>query len=173
MTMSAARKATPPSAFTLIEIMVVVAIMGLIAAIGMPSIISALQKDGMRKALSDVQDVCFSARQQAILSKRNTAVVFYPQTGRFGLEGVSAQSSLTTTNAHTGKVTASSLPNGIQFAMLDIFHKDYAESDAAWVNFYPDGTSDEAVIVLAGRGEQKKITLDYVTGTPVISAVDQ
>ena len=38
--------------------MVVVAIIGLIAAMGLPSIIMALQKDGMRKAVSDVQDIC-------------------------------------------------------------------------------------------------------------------
>ena len=42
--------------FTLLEIMVVVAIMGLIMAMGVPSILSALKKDGMRKAVSDLQD---------------------------------------------------------------------------------------------------------------------
>ena len=170
------RKKIPfhPTAFTLIEIMVVVAIIGLMAAVGMPSIIRALQKDGMRKALSDVKDVCFTARQEAIVSKHKTAVVFFPQQGRFGLDGsVSANSTTTTTNAHTGKVTGSSLPDGIHFAMLDIFHKDFAESQWARVFFYPDGTSDETVIVLTGRGQTEKITLDYVTGTPVVSPVDR
>jgi prepilin-type N-terminal cleavage/methylation domain-containing protein len=167
------RQQTSATAFTLIEIMVVVAIIGLMAAIGMPSIMRALQKDGMRKALNDVQDVCFTARQGAIVGKQTTSVMFFPQQGRFGVEGVSAQSSVTTTNAHSGKVTGSSLPDGIHFAMLDIFHKDYAESDWARVYFYPDGTSDEAVIVLTGRGQTEKITLDYVTGTPVVSPVNE
>jgi hypothetical protein len=76
-------------------------------------------------------------------------------------------------NAHTGKVTSSTLPDGIKFAMLDIFRQDYAESEWARVFFYPDGTSDEAVLVLAGRGDQEKITLDYVTGVPVVSPVDR
>ena len=46
--------------FTLVEMMVVVAILGLVAAVGLPSISRALRKEGMRKALSDVQDVFFS-----------------------------------------------------------------------------------------------------------------
>lgn len=167
------RTAKSSAGFTLIEVMVVVAIIGLIAAMGLPSIIKVLQKDGMRKALSDVQDVCFTARQQAIVGKQKTSVVFYPQEGRFAAEGASADPGGTTKNSYTGKVTASTLPNNIHFAMLDIFRQDYAESDWARVFFYPDGTCDETIIVLVAGGDQKKITLDYATGTPVVSAVDR
>ena len=74
-------------AFTLIEIMIVVAIMGLVAAMGLPSIIKALQKEGMRKALSDVTDVCASARAKAIFSHQTVAVVFHPGERSFAVEG--------------------------------------------------------------------------------------
>jgi len=153
-------------AFTLIEIMMVVAIIGLIAGLSISPLIKALQKEGMRKALGDVEDVCFSARQQAIFSRQKTAVLFKPQTGEFSVEGGGG-------GPRNGKVTSSRLPDGISFAMLDIFHKDYAESEWARVFFYPDGTSDEAVIVLLGKGERKQITLDYVTGMPIVSEVGQ
>ena len=146
--------------------MVVVAIIGLVAAMGVPSLIKALQKEGMRKALGDVEDVCFSARQQAIFSKQKTAVLFHPQEGSFSAEIAGA-------NLRNGKVTSSTLPDGIHFAMLDIFRQDYAGSEWARIFFYPDGTSDEAVIVLVGRGESEKITLNYATGTPEISPVDK
>jgi type II secretion system protein H len=144
-------------AFTLIELMVVVAILGLVAAMGVPSIIKAVQKEGMRKAVSDVQDACFAARKQAIFGKTKTAVEIHPQTGQFSGGGDSGQK----------------LPENITFAMVDIFHQDYAESESAAVFFYPDGTCDEAVLVLTGRGESEKITLDYATGMPIISDVDK
>ena len=56
--------------------MIVVGIIGLVAAMGAPALNKMLQKEGMRKALSDIEDVCFSAREQAIVFNKTTAVVF-------------------------------------------------------------------------------------------------
>lgn len=155
-------------AFTLIEIMIVVAIIGLIAAMGLPSMAKALQKEGMRKAVSDVQDVFFSAREQAIVANKKVAVVFFPHERRFGVEGAVAS-----VNVHSGKTLTATLPDNVDFAMLDIFHRDYTQSDWAKVFFNPDGTSDECVIVLISKGRSEKITLEYATGIPEVSSVDQ
>lgn len=162
------------SAFTLIEIMIVVGIIGLLAAMGLPSLAKALQKDGIRKAVSDIQDVCFSAREQAIIGNKKVAVVFYPRENRFGVEGTSGASDKgTVVNKHSGKTMVASLPDGVQFGMLDIFRQDYVQSDWAKIFFNPDGTCDEAVIVLISKGGAEKLTLEYATGMPVLSGVDK
>lgn len=163
-------------AFTLIEIMIVVGIIGLLAAMGIPSLAKALQKEGMRKAVSDIQDVCFSAREQAIIGNKKVAVVFYPRENRFGVEGTGGApqgGGGTVVNVHSGKTLVASLPDGVQFGMLDIFRQDYVQSDWAKIFFNPDGTSDEAVIVLISKGRAQKITLEYATGMPVLSDVDR
>lgn len=159
------RHAARSAGFTLIEIMIVVAIIGLLAAMGMPSLAKALQKEGMRKAVSDVQDVFFTARERAILSNQKVAAVFYPKERRFEAEGGGGGKS--------GKTSSATLPDNVEFAMLDIFRQDYSQSDWARIFFNPDGTSDEAVIVLLSKGHTQKITLEYATGLPVVSLTDQ
>jgi prepilin-type N-terminal cleavage/methylation domain-containing protein len=161
-------------AFTLIEIMIVVAIIGLVAAMGVPALNKMWQKDGMRKAVSDVQDVFFSARERAIINNTKVAVVIYPSSAdrRFGVEGTASNAG-TVVNSHSGKTLVATLPDGIEFGMLDIFRQDYSQSDPARIWFSPDGTCDEAVIILIGKGGAQKITLEYATGMPVVSGVDQ
>jgi type II secretion system protein H len=151
--------------FTLIEIMIVVAIIGLMASIGVPSLITAMQKTGMRKALSEVQDVCRTARANAILHNRTESVIFHPMLRSFAAESGAAQ--------HSGLVSSSTLPDGVEFEMLDINQQDYGASDWARVFFYPDGTSDEMTIVLASKNDQRKITLEFATGTTTVSDVDK
>ncbi|MGA3283276.1 MAG: prepilin-type N-terminal cleavage/methylation domain-containing protein [Verrucomicrobiota bacterium] len=156
------------AAFTLIEIMIVVAIMGLIAAIGVPSILQTFRKEGMRKAVSNVEDICAEARTRAILQNQKTAVVFYPPERRFGVEGVGGG-----VNASSGRVTFATLPPGVEIAMLDINLQDYGASPWARVFFYPDGTSDEMTLVLHSSDDWRKITLEFSTGLATVSDVNR
>ena len=136
------RKKSPRAAFTLIEIMIVVAIIGLVAAMGVPSILQSLRKDGMRKAISDVKDVLGNARAKAIYSGQTTEVICHP------LEK---------------KVGSTILPDSVDIAMLDINLLDYGASEEARVRFFPNGTCDELTLVLHSHDEWEKITLEFST----------
>ncbi len=153
-------------AFTLIEIMIVVAIIGLVCAMGLPGILKVMQKEGMRKAISDVTDVCASARAKAIISQKTTAVMFRPGDKTFGVEGGGAGQGST-------YVSQSKLPDGVDFAMLDINQQDYGGSEWAKVQFFPNGTSDEMTIVLHDRNDWRKITLEFSTSHTRVSDVDR
>ena len=163
--MKTAASKNSPRGFTLIEIMVVVAIMGLIMAMGVPSILAAVKKDGMRKAINDLQEVFAQARAQAIMQDRVVSVTFHPGENTFSTDSGAG--------AVPGKVTASALPDGVRFAMLDINRMDFGGSDVCWVHFNPDGTSDEMTIVLGGKEKWRKITLEFSTGIPMLSDVDK
>jgi hypothetical protein len=133
----------------------------------------------MRKGISDLEDVFFSAREQAIFYNKKVAVLIYPKENRFGVEGTAAGDAGaagdggTVINSHSGRAVVATLPSGVAFALLDIYRQDYMESEPARIWFQPDGTADEAVIVLLCKGDRRKITLEYATGMPTATDVDQ
>jgi prepilin-type N-terminal cleavage/methylation domain-containing protein len=134
-------------AFTLIEVMIVVAIIGLMAAIGAPSLLAMIQKDGMRKAVSDVTDLLGDARAAAILKGQNTDVSFHPADNRL--------------DSSIGKSVT--LPEGIAMEGIGINLMDFSESEVSRVRFFPNGTCDELTLVLHSGEDWRKITLEFST----------
>ncbi len=164
--------------FTLIEVMVVAGIMGLIAAMGIPSMYRLLQKEGMRKATSDVVEVCSLARARAILTGQPADVMFYPLERRLSAGGGSGPETSgespavrTVPALPGGSGSSAQLPEDITIEMLDINLAEYRESDCARVRFFPNGTSDEMTLILrSSRNEWKKITIEPTTG---LASVDE
>jgi general secretion pathway protein H len=146
MKMAVARK-FPRRAFTLVEIMIVVAIIGLIMALSMPSLLQMIQKEGMRKAVSDVTELLSDARAQAILKGQNTYVSFRLADNQL--------------NSSIGKSVA--LPDGIAMEAVGINLMDFSETEESRVWFYPNGTSDELTLVLHSGTDWRKITLEFST----------
>ncbi len=147
MMKTAAENKIRHEAFTLIEIMIVVAIIGLMAAISAPSLLAMLQKDGMRKAVGDVTDLLGDARTQAILKGQNTYVSFRP-----------ADNLL---DSSMGKSVT--LPDGIAMEGIGINLMDFSQTEVSRVRFFPNGTCDEMTLVLHSGADWEKITLDFAT----------
>ncbi|HYT60008.1 MAG TPA: type II secretion system protein, partial [Haliangiales bacterium] len=59
------KKAHSRRAFTLIEIMVVVGVLAIVLAMGVPPFIRMMRKDSLRQAVSDIEEACSKARAEA------------------------------------------------------------------------------------------------------------
>jgi len=161
-------------AFTLIELMLVVGLMALIAATAVPSIYQLAKKEGMRRAVSDLKEVCANARAQAIFSGKEVSVVFYPVQRRYGIGG-GPTATVTTASGPGNDVaapppeapsnvgTTGIIPDDIILEMLDVNLSEYKDSDWTRVRFYPNGTSDEMTIVYRSDQEYRKLNLEPTT----------
>lgn len=146
-------------AFTLIEIMVVVAIIGIILAAGVPSLYGFFHKSGLRKTTSDILETLQSARATAIMSDSTAVVTFHPRAGT--CETGKAKGDYGGW-AHSAKFQDCSVE------MLDVNLHECKDFDTVRVRFFPNGTCDEMTLVLHSlNGDQwRKISLEIMTGLP-------
>jgi prepilin-type N-terminal cleavage/methylation domain-containing protein len=155
-----ARQLCPAAAFSLIEIMVVIGIFGIVLAMGAPTFFRMKRGEPMRQTVAEVREVCANARARAILGGQATAVVFHPLDGTFAVDGAS--------DSKVGKMPGSGLSGRIDetlgVEMLDVNLVEFREAEVARVRFFPNGTADEFTLILHGRSDWSKLTLDPTTG---------
>jgi len=162
-------------AFTLLELMIVVAIMGVILTIGVPIVYRMGHESALRKAVKDVVEVCSYARALAILQSKATCVVFHPREGSFAVEGggnlterpVSTGSLAMESNAK-GSGLSGQLSDRVAIDMLDVDMTEYKDSEEVKVWFYPNGVCDELTLILHGLDASsdpiRAISLEVTTG---------
>ncbi len=139
--------------FTLIEVMMVVAIIGLTLTMGLPSFVKMMRKEGMRKAEYEMVEACKEARRAAIMNNQDTYLVLHPLDGTFEVPGAFP-------TAH--------LPNDVVIDILGVNFIQFEKADLARVRFTPKGMSDEFTIVLHSSEGYRKIYLDTISALPVI-----
>jgi prepilin-type N-terminal cleavage/methylation domain-containing protein len=168
------RRRTAPQGFTLIEIMIVIGIIGMVLAMGVPPFIRSLQKDPLRQAVSDITKGCSEARAQAILQGGPTEFVI--RAGGQLSVGPARDATIESTAA-LGESAQPPVPGGptappfsahlhqdIKITLLYVNLKDQMQADETRVHFYPNGTSDEFTIILQFGPDIRKISLECVTG---------
>ena len=146
-----------PKGFTLIEMMVVVGIMGLVLAMGAPTLYKFFHKEGFRKSVGDIMEACSTARARAILSQTTTELVFHP-----------TQRSCAATGGTVGGwgawAASAKFEDDVVIEMLDVNLSEYKQADEARVRFFPNGTSDEMTLIVRVGPEWRKISLEVTTG---------
>jgi len=170
-------------AFTLIEMMIVIAIMAVVMSISIPTFYRSLERDAIRQATKNVLDACADARSQAIISGRPCDLVIRPlarslvsqlarDRGKTDEELLleEAERALTERASHndsgTGASTAGVLPDGVSIMFIGVnFVPDLQEAEVVPVRFYPNGTGDEfAMLIRSDQNEWRKFTMDVATG---------
>jgi prepilin-type N-terminal cleavage/methylation domain-containing protein len=183
------RRGINARAFTLLELVVVVAVMGIILLMGVPAIRSATHRDPMSQAVVDFVNACQGstehpgARSLAILKGKVMELRIFPQERRIEVGEARTAANSGAAAANLAEPAADAVPkpaaatgysatisDRVGFRLLEVNFLDSRQADEATVQFYPDGTSDEfTVMLVSDTGEVRKITLDIVTGLPEVT----
>ncbi len=177
------RSQLPPTGFTLIEILLVMAILVLVGALAVPAVLQTVSRQTLDKGADRLRVAMGQARVRAIREGEIYAVFFLEGGSWFNIAPFTQakiQSSLATQrqaladNRRQSDLEEDLLPNGIRFAAGVVpINARAAESLAAGnsgnsirpILFYPDGTSQDAQVVLQNdRGNFAEIQLRGLTG---------
>ena len=165
-------------AFTLVEIMVVVAVMGLLIGISIPAFRNITKKAPLEQGVSDVESLCRQARAEAIVRQQAMDVLFNESE-----EIVALTTAVRVINApdhFTGLMIKTTEETQLvdQVALevdLQIIEPEPDEfmADEIRIRFYPNGTSETLELRVVGDNEAYRLVLDPVTGrTAVINEED-
>jgi type II secretion system protein H len=141
-----------PTGFSLLELLLVLALAGLLAAVVIPSLPGAVESARLRGSAGEVRAVLTLARTLAVSEARSRLVAFDLDRGEYGIDADSRKWLL---------------PEGIRLATVRLGDADKG-SGVVRVRFYPDGSADDAEIALSSAGGGKrKVTVDPLTGIVV------
>jgi general secretion pathway protein H len=134
--------------FTLVELLVVLAILAVVTALATPSFSRTLASARLRTAASDVRTSLARGRALAVSAAKERTVAFDLSRGEFGVDNE----------------TARVLPGTIRLGAV-LPGEERRERGSVRVRFFPDGSGDEAEIsVTAEDGGTLRVTVDPLTG---------
>ncbi|HIG81149.1 MAG TPA: type II secretion system protein GspH [Verrucomicrobiales bacterium] len=159
--------------FTLVEIMVVVAIMGVLLGLALMNFHALNKKEPLEQAVSDLEGLCRRARTEAIVKSRPMDLTLDSEGRRFELATAPhAQNApdpdglLIATVQEAVTLDQAALPTGVEFEIvLPEESPDSETPGVVVIRFYPNGTAEplEALMIMSGEGVYT-LVLDPVTG---------
>lgn len=193
-----ARTTARQAGFTLIEILVVCAIIGIVMTMSIPSIYRQLRPESMQKAVTDIKEACDTARGHAVLNRTTMKLVirtfekqisvapgssgprfdptagYDPQPGRLESKNVAGEEwrmpdrQAPTGGGSGGGTFSAKLSDNIAIEGIRVNLKDYTEDEVVEVNFYPNGTCDEFSIFLASRDSADRRQISLEVATGLV-----
>ncbi len=176
--------------FTLIEIMMVLAILGILVGIGLPAVISTVRKGPMRQAVADLEEGFLKARMLAILTGQPAELRICASDGTLQVQAVSeapadpvagAPEALAPPEAtdDPDKPRPEPLPSfsakldpSVAFKRLDVSLRDMMDEPQAAVRFYPNGTCDAfAATLVSDAGGERNLSLEITTGRTTMEVI--
>ncbi|MDH7502066.1 MAG: prepilin-type N-terminal cleavage/methylation domain-containing protein [Verrucomicrobiota bacterium] len=180
-------------AFTLFELMVVVALLGIVVSISLPSFLHAVRKSPLRQAMSDLEEACNRARMMAIMEGqpseiairaadgmvqvrlfRETAPDEEPESGAVGSAepiGTAVQPGGSPLPVGVAPVVFK-LPSTVAFKSLVVNLQDMMDTEEARVRFFPNSTCDAfRATLLSEDNEERTITLEVTTARSIIEVI--
>jgi Tfp pilus assembly protein FimT len=156
------------------EIMIVIAIMAIIMTTGIPSMVRALQRDDLARAVHDTIEGGKTARDRAILQGIPYEFVLR-ENGEMDVRALPPEQRISTTvdskAASAAKLQGApysgfprKLGEDVMIQMVDVNFVNHMQDAEARVRFFPNGTCDEFTVVYAWKGKQRTVTADIVTG---------
>ena len=168
--------------------MVVVAIISIVACIGIPAIYHAMHPASLQTAVENVVNACAKARARAIWESAPVDLHWNPSKGEYQVvdapkdaapvdpAAAPAPGSVPDAAATpiVGKFGEEAKPSDgssgqindrVIIEMFEVNFRPCKDDDEARVRFYPNGTCDEFTIILHSldTGESKRISLELVT----------
>lgn len=160
--------------FTLIEIMIVIAIIAIVMTIGIPSMMRAMERDDLARAIHDTVEGCKTARDRAILQGIPYEFVVR-ENGEMLVRALPPEQRISQTvdssTASRGKNESApyagfprKLGEDVMIQLIDVNFINHMEREEARARFFPNGTCDEFTVVYAWKGKQRSVMADIVTG---------
>ena len=139
--------------FTLVEILVVLAMIALAAAVAMPQALGSRQRLALEAAAIDIASEMKSARAAAIRTNTEQTLTIDTVSRRYTRDGW--------TEART-------LPGQFTVA-LDTIRTEQTGSAAGRIRFYPDGSATGGRVILSSGPRRAVVAIDWLTGGSRVS----
>ena len=128
----------PPAAFTLLETVVVITIIGVITGLAVPYFSKAVQQQQFKTTAQELRRALETAHQLSINENSTVAIAFN-----------------TTEATYSFGQRTYHLPGNISFSL---------EGNDDTINFYQDGSADQRTLVLRNDTHKLMIRIDPLTG---------